>query len=1225
MNFLTPAIKLLNRLKYSKKFIFFGSVVMSIVIFLSVLLYQQLNQVIVDSKIQLEGVEKVVAVNDLIKLSQEYRGFSAANKGNTRLFIDVLAKKEQQTEIALYDVINTLDPSMTLQTGVEQLKSNSDLEDLSNLKGLSDLFEQLKRNHVSNSSEEDFIQHTYLVHQLRQLTAIMGDHYKLVTEGVLPSYYMIDLILNNIPDTAESMGKMRGIMVGGLTKKHLSEANKVTLIQLESNLKLTTKQLEHNFTKVIRYSPHLAKQSNDVFSSLIRSEHKIIGILNNDLYNENFETNPEVFWAEVTANINNVYALMHDSLVPSLNAHLEQRIKKESTKLISSLTLVASLLLIIFYFLIALYKALLTNIKHISSTVSDYSQGNLETRIKLTTQDEMRDICISVNLMADRANQAQETIDKERQLFKMMFETSGEGHVVIEDGVFTACNEKAVSMMGYDTKSELMKAPHELSPEYQPDNSLSSEKAAMQIAKCLKEGTNHFEWMHQKKNGTDFWVDVLLTRLNSYDKDIILVTWRDITAQKLLEVENELTRKENALSSRIFNETNEGVLITDSLGNITTTNPAFTQITGYSREDVIGKNASILSSGRQGTEFYTEMWETINDHGHWQGEVWNRKKDGEIYAELLSISSLKDSDDKVIHYVGIFTDITLGKKQQETLELMAHYDVLTELPNRILFADRFSQAIAHSKRTKSLLGVCFLDLDHFKPVNDHYGHDIGDRLLIEVATRIKESIREEDTVSRQGGDEFALLLGDIENYAQCEQTLERIHYALAQPYLFDDKSLNITASTGVTLYPHDDEDIDTLIRHADHAMYHSKQSGRNQYHLFDTRQDKEIVHKHHLLEEIKQALVNNEFQLYYQPKVNMVTGNVFGAEALIRWIHPEKGLIPPLDFLPIIEGTELEVMVGDWVISQALDQMVDWNEQRITLEVSVNISSHHIQSPLFITRLTEQLAEHPTLDSSLFQLEILESSALGELEAISSIIKTCRYTLGINIALDDFGTGYSSLTHLRNLSANTIKIDQTFVRDMLEDPDDCTIIDGVIGLANSFDREVIAEGVETTEHGLMLLIMGCHEVQGYGISRPMPAADFSKWLNEYTANEEWTSCASKVRTPTESKIKLFRLALKQWQQQFDTNIQSLPDDINDWPIMNRNKCHCGIWIKRARQEKLFEEKWLLQLEEIHDSMHDIAEDIFNKYQNNELIAAREGLKETYSIFEKMSNVLGQCE
>jgi len=414
MSFFTPAIKLLNKLKYSMKFTFFGSVVISIVMFLSALLYQQLNQVVVDSKIQLGGVEKVAAVNDLIRLAQEYRGLSAANKGNRALFIDILSKKEQETGTAFYNILNTLDANMPLQTGVDQLKGNSEFEDMSDLGGLGDLFEQIKTNHASIPLDEGFIQHTYLIHQLRQLTAILGDHYKLVTEGVLPSYYMIDMILNNIPDTAESMGKMRGIMMGILTKKHLSKGNQVTLIQLESNLKLTIKQLERNFTKVIRYSPHLAKQSNDVFSSFLNSELKIIGILNNDIYNEKFETNPEVFWTEITANINNIYALMHDSLVPSLNAHLKQRMTKESTKLMSSLTLVATLLLIVFYFLIALYKALLTNIKHISSTISDYSQGNLDTRIKLTTQDEMRDICVSVNLMADRANQAQETIELAR-------------------------------------------------------------------------------------------------------------------------------------------------------------------------------------------------------------------------------------------------------------------------------------------------------------------------------------------------------------------------------------------------------------------------------------------------------------------------------------------------------------------------------------------------------------------------------------------------------------------------------------------------------------------------------------------------------------------------------------------------------------------------------------------------------------------------------------------
>ena len=695
-------------------------------------------------------------------------------------------------------------------------------------------------------------------------------------------------------------------------------------------------------------------------------------------------------------------------------------------------------------------------------------------------------------------------------------------------------------------------------------------------------------------------------------------TIQDITAQKSASEKFQLL-------ARVFNDTQEGITITNAQKEIVDVNPAFSDITGFSREEVIGQNPRILSSGKQSPEFYAEMWQKINEFGHWQGEVWNRRKDGELYAELMTISTLLDDNGKVINYVGVFTDITHSKQQQEKLNRMAHYDVLTGLPNRALFVDRFHQAIAHSKRNESLLVVCFLDLDNFKPINDNYGHDVGDELLIEVAKRIKDCIREEDTVSRQGGDEFALLLNDIESPDQCELTIERILHALAQPYLIDDTPHNITASIGVTLYPDDNEDIDTLVRHADNAMYQAKQSGKHRYHFFDSQHDKQLVQKHHKLDEIQQALINNEFTLYYQPKVNMVTGDVFGAEALIRWIHPEHGLIPPLDFLPLIDATDLELQIGDWVINQALQQMECWLAQGIKLEVSVNIASHHLQSAPFCTNLETALAKYPAVDSQYLQLEILESSVLSDLQMVSRIIETCQEALGVSVALDDFGTGYSSLTHLRSLTANIIKIDQSFVRDMLDDPNDYTIIDGVVGLADSFNREVIAEGVETTEHGLILLIMGCKAAQGYGIAKPMPADDLPEWLSVYTPNQEWLSCGNKVRTEKENKIKLFRLTTNHWKNRFISYVQSSPEDNQHEPIMSEQHDHGGRWISRAYKEGVFEQNSLKRLERAHNNVHFIAQTIHLSYQEGNIDKARGALDGLITAYNEMSNAVGMCE
>jgi len=699
----------------------------------------------------------------------------------------------------------------------------------------------------------------------------------------------------------------------------------------------------------------------------------------------------------------------------------------------------------------------------------------------------------------------------------------------------------------------------------------------------------------------------------------------ELCAQAFLEIEQKRSEEKLQLSARVFSNTHEGIKITDDKMNIIDINPAFCDITGYSRDEVIGKNPRILSSGKQSPEFYQNMWQQVNEQGHWQGEVWNRKKEGQLYAELLTISVLKDEFENIVNYVGIFTDITSSKKQQEKLSLMAHYDVLTGLPNRALFTDRFTQAIAHSKRTKHQLAICFLDLDNFKPVNDTYGHEMGDKILIEVAERITANIREEDTVSRQGGDEFALLLNDIESFAQCEQTLQRIHHALGQPFFIDDAPYKITASSGVTLYPNDDADIDTLLRHADQAMYQAKLEGKHRYHLFDPEHDQRTIEKHHQLDEIEQALANNEFQLYYQPKVNMVTGVVFGAEALIRWIHPEKGLIPPLDFLPLIDNTELELRVGNWVINQALSQLGAWDQQGIQIEVSINIASHHLLSETFFSELESALTKHPSVGSEFLQLEILESSALGDLNAITTVIETCQGALGVKVALDDFGTGYSSLTHLRTLPADTIKIDQSFVRDMLDDPSDYDIIDGIIGLSDSFNRKVIAEGVETTKHGLMLLMMGCEEAQGYGISRPLPADDFPQWLEDYTPNQEWQLCGNEHRSNKENKIKLFRLITDHWKDAFINNIQRSSDNVEHWPIMSSKHCPCGTWIKRAKQEQLFGGEGLNQLYKTHEALHLVAQALHLQYQEGDIEGVIEGLPELQAAFDGMVNALGKCE
>lgn len=557
------------------------------------------------------------------------------------------------------------------------------------------------------------------------------------------------------------------------------------------------------------------------------------------------------------------------------------------------------------------------------------------------------------------------------------------------------------------------------------------------------------------------------------------------------------------LAASVFTHANEGILITDAVGNIIETNDVFTEITGYTREEARGKNPRFLQSGRHGQEFYSDLWHNLTVKGDWYGEMWNKRKNGEVYAALMTISAVQDIHGVAQNYVNLFTDITPLKEHQRQLEFIAHYDALTGLPNRVLLADRLKQAIAHSHRKGDSLAVVYLDLDGFKAVNDQHGHDMGDQLLVNISHRLKEVLREGDTLARIGGDEFVIVMVDLDQPTDYKTVLNRLLDVAAEPVILDQQYLRVSASIGATLFPQDNVDADQLLRHADQAMYIAKQAGKNCYHLFDVAKDIAVKTQRESLEHIRIALDKNEFVLFYQPKVNMRTGEIIGAEALIRWQHPERGLLSPATFLPVIEDHPLSIEIGNWVINAALQQISLWRQQGLNIPVSVNIGALQLQQNNFVERLAEQLAVHADVPAHFLELEIVETSALKDIAEVAELMHACG-ELGVEFSVDDFGTGYSSLTYLKRLPAGLLKIDQTFVRDMLDDPDDLEIVKAVIGLANAFHRKVIAEGVETIAHGELLIPLGCELAQGYGISRPIPATDIPHWVASWKPDPAWT-------------------------------------------------------------------------------------------------------------------------
>jgi diguanylate cyclase (GGDEF)-like protein/PAS domain S-box-containing protein len=541
---------------------------------------------------------------------------------------------------------------------------------------------------------------------------------------------------------------------------------------------------------------------------------------------------------------------------------------------------------------------------------------------------------------------------------------------------------------------------------------------------------------------------------------------------------------------------------TDLAGNITYVNEQFCTISGYSAQELLGQNHRILNSEQHPAEFFIDMWQSISRGQVWRGEICNRSKDGRLYwVESTIVPMFDAANQRVEKYVSIRFDVSEKRQFMHTLQWRAEHDELTGLPNRFLLSKRLEQAIAAVQRYHGTLAVGMLDLDGFKLINDRYGHATGDRLLVAVADRLKQIMRGEDTVARLGGDEFVLVLR-VQDTEELESAMRRFLSALSSAYTIDGIGIHISASIGVTLYPSDNEDAETLLRHADQAMYKAKQRGRDCFHLFDVSLDKKAKMAFETVIRVSEALHNGELCLYYQPKINLNSGAVIGFEALLRWQHPQKGLIPPLDFLPLVEQTDLIVEIGEWVIDQALNQIGRWAALGHTWSVSVNIAALHFQRADFTETLKSLLACHPNVAPQMLDIEIVESVVLENIQHVSKRLIACQ-NLGVTFSLDDFGTGYSSLSYLKQLPTQSIKIDQSFIRHILDDKDSFVLTKAIISLAKSFNREVIAEGVETVEQGVLLMRLGCDVAQGYGIAKPMPVEQVSRWVAQFVSNPSW--------------------------------------------------------------------------------------------------------------------------
>ena len=539
----------------------------------------------------------------------------------------------------------------------------------------------------------------------------------------------------------------------------------------------------------------------------------------------------------------------------------------------------------------------------------------------------------------------------------------------------------------------------------------------------------------------------------------------------------------------------EGVVITDGEGRITSVNPAFCEITGFSEASIVHKHLDLLKSDRHPQEFFDDVWSRVKDTGSWRGEVWNQRSNGEVYPAWMTISSVRDDHDQVLHYVAVFSDITSIKQSQSQLEHLAHHDSLTNLPNRLLFEDRLQHAISQSKRQKRQLAILFLDLDRFKNINDSLGHAMGDELLKEVAKRLQKILRDGDTAARLGGDEFTVLVENLDDPSQAAVVASKIQESFKTPYKIAGRELHVTTSIGISIYPDDGQTVADLTKNADAAMYQAKEQGRNSYRYYTSELTRTAFERLLLETELRSALKKDQLLLYYQPQISLINGQMTGAEAVLRWHHPRLGIIPPARFIPLAEESGLIHEIGHWVLKEACEQTRYLYKQGLFQgRMAINLSVRQIMQTDLILRF-EQIIADSQCPPDMLQLEVTEGIFMGQMQQSVPVLDVFK-KLGVSIAIDDFGTGYSSLSYLKQLPIDKLKIDRSFIRDLPSDSDAIAITQAIVALGKNLGLHIVAEGVETLAQQALLQKMGCEEGQGYLYSPPVPGNAFEEMLLE---------------------------------------------------------------------------------------------------------------------------------
>ncbi|WP_284642929.1 EAL domain-containing protein [Paenibacillus silviterrae] len=683
------------------------------------------------------------------------------------------------------------------------------------------------------------------------------------------------------------------------------------------------------------------------------------------------------------------------------------------------------------------------------------------------------------------------------RLYARVFEASLEGILITDaSSRIIAVNHSFTRTTGYTAEEVYGHTP----------SLLQSKKHSPEFYRAMWESIRQTggwqgEVWNRRKDGTVFPEWLIINAVTDTKGEIsnYVGIFSDISERK--KVEEKLR-----MHARVFETSHEGIMITDTKGMILSVNPAFTSTTGYSEQEALGQTPRLLNSGRQTASFYQAMWKSIHETGSWQGEIWNKRKNGELYPEWLTIQAVKDAQDQVSNYVAIFTDITKRKQAEEKLTFLAHYDMLTGLPNRHHFHENFTAALQEAKSKGEQVGLLFIDLDRFKVINDTLGHEMGDRLLIQASHRLQDSVRLHHTVFRLGGDEFTVMMPQLQGSEEAAKVASGILRELARAFHIDEHDLHVTGSIGISIYPQDGDDLDTLLRNADSAMYSAKEN-KNDFQRFLPDSHGALAHRLELEQSLRGAMAKGQLEVYYQPQVRCRGGQLAGLEALVRWNHPQWGLVPPQEFIPVAEEIGMITEIDEWVIEEACAQSARWLRRfGRPVKIAVNLSAktlYHPSMPQFIQACLSRYDVTP----AMLEIELTESVGLRHFDAAEELVEELR-NLGVLLSIDDFGTGHSALSYLKRLHFDVLKIDKSFIQDLEQDLTNITLVKAMVDMAHALQLTVVAEGVETEEQYILLRSISCDVIQGYLLSKPLPVAAIEPYLVHKLTNGKPASASS---------------------------------------------------------------------------------------------------------------------